>query len=144
MALDEDECRITVRRTHIWEDSLRVLTRIDPKKRLKVSFIGEAAIDDCGPHREYHRLVLSTMMKQSHVLAGPVSCKVPQHDALSLQNGEFYFLMVLCLTQRGLAPTFFAPPVVDCLFQGTSRVIPRITDVPDYNLQEWLKYVLGA
>ena len=80
-------------------------------------------------------------------LAGPVSCKVPQHNALSLQKGEFYLMgdiMVLCLTQGGPAPTFSAPSVVDYLFQGTSHGTLRITDVPDHNVQKLFEEVIVA
>ncbi len=38
--------QITVRRTHIWEDSLRLFRRIDASKTLRVTFLGEAGVDD--------------------------------------------------------------------------------------------------
>ena len=106
-----------------------------------MTFVGESAVDDGGPRREYFRLVLAEMMKQSHLLAGPPSCKVPQHNALALRNGEFYLIgsiIVLSLMQGGPAPTFFAPSVVEYLFRGQCPEIPSISDIPDPVVQQKL------
>ena len=108
---------------------------------LKVSFIGEAAVDDGGPRREYLRLVLASMMNQSQPLTGPATCKVPQHNSLAVHNGEFYLIgliIVFSLTQGGPAPSFFANSVVDYLFHG---VTPCISDIPDQSMQEKISEV---
>ena len=63
--------KVKVRRTHIWGDSMKVFRRVDLKKRLKVTFIGEAGVDNGGPRREYLRLVMAVMVEQSHLLDGP-------------------------------------------------------------------------
>lgn len=124
---------------------MRVLRRVDPTKHLKVSFIGEAAVDDGGPRREYLRLVLASMMNQSQLLTGPATRKVPQHNSLAVHNGEFYLIgvtIVLSLTQGGPAPTFFAKSVVDYLFHGASSVTPgHISDIPDQSVQEKISEV---
>ena len=53
----EDWIRITVRRKHIFEDTLHKLwSGIDISKHLRITFIGEPAVDG-GPMREYMRLL---------------------------------------------------------------------------------------
>lgn len=49
-----DKVRLSVRRKHIWDD-LRKATkkRIGPTSNLKIIFLGEPAIDDGGPKREF-------------------------------------------------------------------------------------------
>ena len=52
---DNENCyRITVRRCHIFEDAMVAIRRgFDEQKHLKVIFIGEPAVDDGGPRREF-------------------------------------------------------------------------------------------
>lgn len=58
----EDRLRIIVRRKHILEDTLHKLRNgIDISKHLRVTFIGEPAIDDGGAMREYMRLLLGSV-----------------------------------------------------------------------------------
>lgn len=142
--LEDEVSRITVRRSHIWADSMRVLRRVHLEKRLKVTFLGESAVDDGGPRREYLRLLMSTMAEQSSLFTGPPSCKVPVHNAMALQRGDFHIVgvaIVLSLSQGGPGPTFFAPSVVDYLFGGISKVKPRVEDIPDCEVQEKLSKV---
>ena len=123
---------------------MRVFRRVDLKKKLKVTFIGEAGVDDGGPCREYLRLVIAAMAEQNHLLDGPIDRRVLRHNVLAVERG-YYFIMgciiVLSLTQGGPAPSFFAPSVVDYLVGGSGNVRPCIDDVPDYEVQEKLRKV---
>ena len=139
--LEDEVNRITVRRTHIWDDSMKALRRVDVRKQLKVTFLGEAAVDDGGPRREYLRLLMAVAMEQSHLLAGPACRKVPVHNALAVQRGDFHMLgviIVLSLTQGGPAPIFFAPSIVDYLFGGCGNIRASIGDIPDCDVQDKL------
>ena len=105
----DESSRITVRRTHIWQDSMRTIRRIKLQKRLRVTFLGEAGVDDGGPGREYLRLLMAAMSNQAHLLSGPPMCKVPQHNSLALLKGDFYNIGILIvLTQGGPGPILFA------------------------------------
>ncbi len=98
-------------------------------------------VDDGGPCREYLRLLMSEMSKQGHLFTGPITCKVPMHNALALTKGDFYKIgtfIVLSITQGGPGPTWFAGSVVDYLFGGTEAVKGCATDVPDYDVREKL------
>ena len=141
---EEDEERITVRRSHIWEDTLRALRRnLDLRKVIKVTFLGEPAIDDGGPRREYLRLLMKTV-SQHPLLTGPPLRKVMVHNTLALQKQYYRYLgeaIVLSVTQGGPGPMCFAQSVVDYLQGGIERVTPRIEDIPNDNIQELLRRV---
>lgn len=142
--ITDEVSRMTVRRTNIWGDSMKALRRVDVRKRLKVTFLGESAVDDGGPRREYLRLLMAAMVDQSHLLAGPPCRKVPLHNVLAVQRGDFRMIgviIVLSLTQGGPAPAFFAPSVVDYLFGGCGSVRACINDIPDHDVQEKLTQV---
>ena len=139
-----EACRVKVRRTHIWIDSVKVFRRVDLKKTLKVTFIGEAGVDDGGPRREYLRLMMSAMSDQNDLLDGPKDRRVLRHNLLSAEKGHFYIMgcfIVLSLTQGGPAPGFFAPSVVDYLVGGCVNVHPCIGDIPDFEVHDKLKKV---
>ena len=138
---EEDEERITVRRSHIWEDTLRALRRnLDLRKAIKVTFLGEPAIDG-GPRREYLRLLMKTVSQHS-LLTGPPLHKVMVHNTLALQKQYYCYLgeaIVLSVTQGGPGPLCFAQSIVDYLQGGIERVTPRIEDIPNDNIQELLR-----
>ena len=141
---EEDEERITVRRSHIWEDTLRALRRnLDLRKAIKVTFLGEPAIDDGGPCREYLRLLMKAVSQHS-LLTGPPLRKVMVHNTLALQKQYYRYLgeaIVLSVTQGGPGPLCFAQSIVDYLQGGIERVTPRIEDIPNDNIQELLRRV---
>lgn len=141
---EEDEERITVRRSHIWEDTVRALRRnLDLRKVIKVTFLGEPAIDDGGPRREYLRLLMKTVSEHS-LLTGPPMRKVLVHNTLAIQKRYFRYIgeaIVMSVTQGGPGPLCFAPSVVDYLQGGIERVTPRIEDIPNDNIQELLRKV---
>lgn len=91
---------------------MKVFRRVDLQKRLKVTFIGEAGVDDGGPRREYLRLVMAAMAEQNHLLDGPIHRRVLRHNVLAVERGYFYFMgciIVLSLTQGGPGPAFLPP-----------------------------------
>lgn len=141
---DEDEERITVRRSHIWEDTVRTLRRnIDLRKTIKVTFLGEPAIDDGGPRREYLRLLMKALSEQS-LLTGPPLCKVLVHNTLAIQKQHYRYIgeaIVMSITQGGPGPMCFAPSIVDYLQGGVQKVRPRIDEIPNCNIQEMLRKV---
>ena len=54
---EEDYQRLYVRRSRVYSDAMRSFGKpsFDVEKMLKVSFIGEEAVDDGGPRREFFR-----------------------------------------------------------------------------------------
>lgn len=140
----DDEERITVRRSHIWEDTVRAFQRkLDLRKILKVTFLGEPAIDDSGLRREYLRLLMKAISEQS-LLTGPPLGKVLAHNTMAMQKRYYRYIgeaIVMSVTQGGPGPVCFAPSVVDYLQGGIEKVRPRVEDIPNRNIQEMLRKV---
>lgn len=68
-ALDDDDdiTFLSVRRSHLWHDSVAQFTKLsfDPKKTIRVIFHGEEAVDGGGPCREFFRLLCSEIRERS-------------------------------------------------------------------------------
>ena len=65
----DDVFRITVRRSHIWEDSVRTIRRtFDERKHFRVAFLGESAIDGGGPRREFFMLLMNNIRENNSLL----------------------------------------------------------------------------
>ena len=71
---DHDISLISVRRRHLWDDSMTQFLKrtFDPRKPIRVIFLGEEAVDGGGPCREYFRLLCSNMRERS-VHSSPMS-----------------------------------------------------------------------
>ena len=72
------EFRITVQRSNIWDDAARAMKRsFDDKEYMYISvvFLGESAVDDKGPKREFFTLALKSIQSNNSLLDGPVSTK---------------------------------------------------------------------
>ena len=62
---------LQVRRDHLIRDALYEIENknpIDLKKQLKVEFVGEEAIDEGGPQKEFYRLVIRDLFKEDYGL----------------------------------------------------------------------------
>ncbi len=85
--------RITVRRTNIWEDALRAVKRsFDERKHIRITFLGESAIDAGGPRREFFMLLMNIIKENNSLLEGSSTCRVLRHNTTALQN-ELYLCM---------------------------------------------------
>ena len=63
---------IHVRRNHIWSDTFRAVKKasFNPINPLHVTFIGEPAVDEGGPHREFFSLVLAKISNDKSIFHG--------------------------------------------------------------------------
>ena len=92
--------RITVRRKKIFEDALLYFRKGIPQdKGLKVTFVGEPAVDDGGPLREFFHLLIPTIGIDNPCFSQGVM-------ALSLQ------LIILSSMRR--SPTFMSDRCLHC------------------------------
>ena len=68
---------ITVRRGHILDDT-RVPLRagFNEKKHIRVRFVGEAAVDQGGPRREFFMLTMNAIANSNMLLQGPPDRKL--------------------------------------------------------------------
>ena len=104
----EDRVRLIVRRKHVFEDTLHKLRNgIDISKHLRVTFIGERAIDDGGPMREYMRLPLSSIISNNSLFCGDINSRFLRHNVIELNKKTFFYvgeILSITLIHGGPAP----------------------------------------
>jgi hypothetical protein len=141
----EDRFRIIVRRKHIFEDTLHKLRYgIDISKHLRVTFIGEPAIDDGGPMREYMRLLLGSIISNNSLFCGDVNSRFLRHNVIELNKKTYFYIgqiLSITLVHGGPAPSFFAEPVADYILYGLEKIKVSIADVQDKAVKRKLKKV---
>ena len=143
---DDSILSIQVRRKKIWKDTLRAFKqpRFTPRKWLKVEFIGEAAIDDGGPRREFFRWGMQEICHSQALFQGTSNARVPTHNVHLLCNHEYRYMGIffaMSILQGGPAPTFMAPTIAHYLLHGNVGLQARITDIPDPEIQAKLRKV---
>lgn len=139
----EDRLRIVVQRKHIFEDTLhRLRNGIDVSKHLRVTFIGEPAINDGGPMREYMRLLLGSIVSNNSSFCGDINSRLLRHNVIEL-NKKTYFhvgqILSITLVHGGPAPSFFAEPIADYILHGLEKVKVSIADVQDKMIKRKLQ-----
>ena len=101
----DDVYRITIRRSHVFEDSLRVFRESDhwEEKSIKIVFSGEPAIDYGGPTREYFRILLKSIANNASILDGPENRRVLRHNTRAFQVSTYFVAMIvyICLKFGG-------------------------------------------
>ena len=137
--------RIHVRRTHVFDDARRQVLKptFDVSKMLRLRFVGEAAVDEGGPRREFFHLLLQDTFKSS-LFAGYPNHVVPLHNVEAVST-ETYFLVgkmiATSVIQGGEAPACFAKAVADYLvFERISSPM-CLDDIPDYEVRTCLEKV---
>ncbi|CAB4034361.1 G2 M phase-specific E3 ubiquitin- ligase isoform X3 [Paramuricea clavata] len=113
--------RINVRRENTFQDFIAIRKKpwFDLGKVFKVIFIGEPAIDDGGPRREFFSEILQ-VVEQRLFRDG-----FPMHSITALINDEFRIareLMTISFAQGGPAPCIFTEEVFDYLVSGMESV----------------------
>ena len=77
---------ITVRHGHILEDALAAIqSGFDEKKHIRVRFLGEPAMDEGGPRREFFMLLMGAIANSSSLLDGPPDRRVLRHNISAFQ-----------------------------------------------------------
>ena len=82
--------RITVRRGHIFDDAIFSLRAgFDEQKHLRIRFVGEAAVDEGGPRREFFMLLMNAISNNSMLLQGPPDRRLLRHNTSAFQVNLF-------------------------------------------------------
>ena len=142
---EEDVQRIHVRRSHIFEDSFRHFSKdsFDVTKLLKVRFVGESAIDDGGPRREFFQL-LNAIANKSGLFGGFPDHVVPLHNVDGLVHNKYFVvgkMIATALVQGGQPPVYFAGPVADFLVYDCVKSPVNIEDIIDFEVRQCLQKV---
>ena len=85
---------------------------------LKVHFIGEGAVDEGGPRREFFHLLIQEIFSKSGFFDGFPERVILLHDVTGIANNTYYIIgkmISTCIIQGGEAPTCFASAVADYL-----------------------------
>lgn len=142
---DDDVQRIHVRRSHVFSDALRQFSKesFAVNKMLKIIFVGEAALDEGGPRREFFHLLMREIFKSS-LFSGFPSNVVPVHNIKAVSNNTYFVIgkmISTCIIQGGEVPACFAKAVADYLI--FERVVSPVclNDVCDYEIRDCLKQV---
>ena len=73
--------RLTIRRAHIFDDAVMALSTIDEKQQVRIRFLGESAVDDGGPRREFFMLLMGAIANNGSILDGPPNRRLLRHNA---------------------------------------------------------------
>ena len=138
--------RIVVRRKHVWEDSLRrFVAGIHFLKHLRVRFVGEPAVDDGGPLREFLYLLMGEIAANNSLFCGEENYRVPLPNMGALEKHTYKHvgeMIAVSLIHGGPAPTFFAPSMVDYIVHGIRKVKACIDEVPNPRIKNKLHKVI--
>ena len=147
---EEDVQKLHVRRSNIYEDSVRQFTKdsFNVSKFLKVRFIGESAIDDGGPRREYFQLLVSSIASKSGLFQGWPDHVIPIHNLEALAKNKFFLagkMVATALVQGGQPPVYFASAVSDYIVFKRVQSEVCLEDIPDYEVRlslEKVQYII--
>ncbi len=80
--------RVTVRRGHIFNDAKHAVSTLDETKHLRITFLGESAVDDGGPRRQFFMLLMGAIGNNGSILDGPPKKRLLGHnaDAFEVRN----------------------------------------------------------
>jgi len=133
--LDRDKdntYRITVRRNEIWKDAIQSFKRsFNESKHLRFTFLGEPAVDDGGPKREFFMLFMNSLNSQESLFEGPLDKRVLRHNTSSLDKHVYMIvgkIIALSVIHGGPGPVFLAESVVNYIFRGGNPFNVHIED----------------
>ena len=111
---------------------------------LKVFFIGESAIDNGGPRREYFQLLQHDIACKSGVFTGWPDHVTPLHNVEALARNKFYVIgkmLATALVQGGQPPVYFAGAVADFLVFDRVKSSVEENDIADFEIRTCLRKV---
>ncbi|XP_031565225.1 G2/M phase-specific E3 ubiquitin-protein ligase-like [Actinia tenebrosa] len=139
---------IDVQRKFIFDDYLEGRKRpwIKAENRLSVVFIGEAAVDDGGPRREFFTEIFEHV-KRRLFIQDDKDGFVPLESTVALTEGSFKVageLMAMSLAQGGPAPNFLASWVYDYLSSGLDGVPAQIENIKDSKFKRVAEKIMAV
>ena len=94
VSTDPEECnRFSVRRNHLWKDSIRALSRysFNSKKAIRVTFLGDSGVDIGGPGREYFYLTLQCVASDNSLFQGPSERRSFRHNPQAVIEKKYLY-----------------------------------------------------
>ena len=92
--------RVTICRNHIWKDAVCAMSRptFDPHLCFRVSFVGEEAVDDGGPCREFFSLAMQELARDGTIFQGPQCSRFFTHNVQGMARRKFFYAGMLVYT----------------------------------------------
>ena len=124
---------IRVRRKHLWEDTVRSISKNAFKQNhsLKVHFIGEESYEEGGPRRDFLRLAMTAVCNYSGVLQG-LEC-IFSNDPLLVERKAYYCASLV--TGMSLQQGDQDYTVFDYFVAGPSSSRPIPLNVSDHHMR---------
>ena len=136
----DDVQRIIIHRKHVWEDTIRKLkSGLNVNKPIKVSFVGESAVDEGGPLREYLSILIASIASNNNLFQGDAQRRLPRPNLAELEKKSYYYVgMCIAMTfvHGGPNPAFFSSSTAKYLVSG--KISSSLDDVPDEDLKHKL------
>ena len=110
---------------------------------LQIGFIGEQAVDEGGPRREFFHLLTHKIFKSSLFVGFPKHV-VPVHNVKAVANSMYYTIgkmLSTCVIQGGEAPVCFAKAVADFLVYDRVLSPVCLDDIPNYEVRNCFQKV---
>ena len=145
--LSDEVNRVTIRRNHIWKDAIRALSRptFDPTLRVRVTFVGEEAVDGGGPCREFFCLALQEIADDGTIFQGPLQSRFLVHNLQALASRKFFYAgMMIAISLANGGPQFacLAEALYVYLCHGFSgNYAVDVSLIPDHEIQGKLQQV---
>ena len=141
----EEFNNIHIRRNHIWSDALRSISKasFNPLAPIRVTFIGEAGIDEGGPKREFFSLALSKMSEDSTIFHGPTSARSFVRNIEGIRKRKFFLaglFVALSLANGGQGFDCLSETVYSylCYGQCSGKIASKVDDIADNLIKEHL------
>ena len=134
----DSHTKLIVRRRRVWNDSNETLKRFIGVniKHLKTDFVGEEAVDEGGPLREFFSLIFEGVQK--HIMTGGNNSFTFLYDVRKLGDGYFFRfgqLIAFSLLHDCPGPRKLVESVAKHMLEFQSFTVPSIKTVPDFELQ---------
>ena len=127
--------RVKVRRQNVWEDTLVKLQKEEGAlmNQIKVQFIGEPAVDQGGPSREYFGLINEAAQRKL------MAQSVFRHNISAFTRQEYYAfgqLTAIGLLQGSPGPSCLIKSVFDYICSGNiENLTPSLDEIPFYEVK---------
>ena len=131
----------------MWKDTIRALSRLsfNSKKAVRVTFLGDAGVDEGGPGREYFYLTLQCIAEDNSIFQGPCERRSFKHNPQALLERKYYYagqLIALSLANGGPGFPCLSEAVYSYLCYGLNvRILPTMDDISDDDIKNKLEQV---
>ena len=110
-----------------------------------LAFLGEPAVDDGGPRREFFMLFMNSLNSQESLFEGPLDKRVLRHNTRALDKDVYKIvgkIIALSVVNGGPGPIFWADSNINYIFKdGNPIVVTKVEDIPDESIRAKLKKV---